>query len=50
MRLLAQLIDKDVDSLPDAGIPTIGLAQVNELARPLVDILPLQILTLVMAK
>ena len=35
---------------PDATLPTFVLPQVDECARPLVEILPLQVLTLVMAR
>jgi glucosamine--fructose-6-phosphate aminotransferase (isomerizing) len=38
-----------LDSVPDADIPTIILPETGELARPLVEILPMQMLTLVMA-
>ena len=38
-----------LDSSPDAGIPTLVLPETGELARPLAEILPLQMLTLVMA-
>ena len=39
-----------LDSVLDPEIPTIRLPQISELTRPLVEILPLQMLTLVMAK
>ena len=38
-----------LDSAPDADIPTLLLPATSELARPLVEILPVQMLTLVMA-
>jgi glucosamine--fructose-6-phosphate aminotransferase (isomerizing) len=38
-----------VDSTADPEIPTIVLPDTNELTRPLMEILPMQILTLVMA-
>jgi glucosamine--fructose-6-phosphate aminotransferase (isomerizing) len=38
-----------VDSVADPEIPTILLPNTNELTRPLVEILPMQMLTLVMA-
>ena len=37
------------DSAPDPEIPTLRLPVTSELARPLVEILPMQMLTLVMA-
>ena len=39
-----------VDSSPDSEIPTLLLPATDELTRPLVEILPMQILTLVMAQ
>jgi glucosamine--fructose-6-phosphate aminotransferase (isomerizing) len=39
-----------VDSIPDPEISTLLLPKVSEFARPLIEILPLQILTLVMAR
>jgi glucosamine--fructose-6-phosphate aminotransferase (isomerizing) len=39
-----------VNSIPDPELPTLLLPKTNDLARPLAEILPLQILTLVMAK
>ena len=39
-----------VDSSPDAEIPTLLLPEAGELTRPLVETLPMQMLTLVMAK
>ena len=38
-----------LDSVPDPEIPTLFLPETDELARPLVEILPMQMLTLVMA-
>lgn len=38
-----------LDSMPDAEIPTILIPKANEIALPLVEILPLQMLSLVMA-
>jgi len=38
-----------VDSSPDPEIPTLFLPKTTELIRPLVETLPLQMLTLVMA-
>ncbi|MEW5869880.1 MAG: SIS domain-containing protein [Chloroflexota bacterium] len=38
-----------VDSVPDPQLPTVLLPKTSELARPLVEILPLQMLTLLMA-
>jgi glucosamine--fructose-6-phosphate aminotransferase (isomerizing) len=39
-----------LDSAPDSEIPTLLLPKISELTRPLVEILPLQILTLVMSR
>lgn len=39
-----------VDSRPDAEIPTFLIPATSELSRPLVEILPMQLLTLLMAK
>jgi glucosamine--fructose-6-phosphate aminotransferase (isomerizing) len=39
-----------VDSVPDPEIPTIFIPQTSELTRPVVEILPMQMLTLVMAR
>ena len=39
-----------VDSNPDTALPTLVLPKVSEYARPLLEILPLQMLTLVMAR
>lgn len=39
-----------LDSTPDPELPTILLPQTTELTRPLVEILPMQMLTLAMAK
>jgi glucosamine--fructose-6-phosphate aminotransferase (isomerizing) len=39
-----------VGSAPDPELPTLLLPQAPEMARPLMEILPMQILTLVMAK
>lgn len=39
-----------VDSKPDAEIPTLLLPAVGDLSRPLVEILPMQLLTLLMAR
>jgi glucosamine--fructose-6-phosphate aminotransferase (isomerizing) len=39
-----------LDSVPDAEIPTLLLPETTELTRPLVEILPMQMLTLAMAK
>ena len=38
-----------VDSVPDPEIPTMLIPQTSELTRPLVEILPMQMLTLAMA-
>jgi glucosamine--fructose-6-phosphate aminotransferase (isomerizing) len=39
-----------LDSAPDPDVPTFLYPQTSDLARPLVEILPMQLLTLVMAK
>ena len=39
-----------LDSVPDPEIPTTLLPETSELTRPLVEILPMQMLTLAMAK
>jgi glucosamine--fructose-6-phosphate aminotransferase (isomerizing) len=38
-----------VDSTPDGELPSLVLPKVSELARPIMEILPLQMLTLVMS-
>jgi glucosamine--fructose-6-phosphate aminotransferase (isomerizing) len=38
-----------LDSAPDSEIPTLLLPKTSELTRPLVETLPLQMLTLVMS-
>jgi glucosamine--fructose-6-phosphate aminotransferase (isomerizing) len=39
-----------LDSAPDPEIPTVLFPETSELTRPLVEILPMQMLTLAMAK
>ena len=39
-----------LDSDPDPELPTLLLPKTSDFARPLVEILPLQMLTLVMAR
>ena len=39
-----------VDSTPDGELPSLGFPKVSEFARPIMEILPLQMLTLVMAR
>lgn len=39
-----------LDSVPDPEIPTMLIPQVSELTRPLIEILPMQMLTLTMAE